>query len=413
MSVPSLKLLTRVSPIGIPVENYERIVTVGLQIIAPDGAAGLQARPLNLGLVIDKSGSMSEKGKIDTARAAALQVVDALADHDTFTLVAFNQEHEVLVSAAQVGPRRAEIKQKIGNLLATGRTKLAAPLAATFEQLRPHTSAGVTSIVYVLSDGQVEDADLCLPLRDVAQQSGFSIFAGGIGDEYARPFLEQICYDPCHKFLLENIELSKLSSMSTKFTEFLQKDGHVVTRNCRLVVEPCRGAEFLTANVVEPPRPLIIELSKPVALADFGIGVRSELKLEFAVKSQLPGLQNLARFRLLYDLPESGIVGAEVSAAAAVEITDDPNKWVRDPEVTRMVKASKATEMLEKARNQMADQSQDLRKTQPLLQRVTQLLRESGQPEKASDLEAINQTISKDGEAARNNVDRRTTGLLK
>src|SRR5262245_41527743 len=124
---PRVNVTASVHPLAIPIEPHERIVTVGLEIQAPGEAEGGLARPLNLGLVIDTSGSM-QGAKIDTARTSACRVVELLSDADTFCLVTFSTAAQLLVPATRVGGQRAQILERIRQLVPDAKTYLAGAL---------------------------------------------------------------------------------------------------------------------------------------------------------------------------------------------------------------------------------------------------------------------------------------------
>ena len=63
------------------------------------------ARPLNLAVVLDKSGSMTG-AKLEKTKQAAMQLVDRLAPNDIFSLVIFSDEARVLVPAADASRTR-------------------------------------------------------------------------------------------------------------------------------------------------------------------------------------------------------------------------------------------------------------------------------------------------------------------
>src|SRR5262249_61242643 len=81
MSASRIDLTAQVHPLALARDDVEALATVALTLRAPETAA---VRPLNLALVIDRSGSMSGE-KIKTARAAAGRVLDPLSDirHNT------------------------------------------------------------------------------------------------------------------------------------------------------------------------------------------------------------------------------------------------------------------------------------------------------------------------------------------
>src|SRR5258706_13875969 len=60
--------------------------------------------PLNIAVVLDRSGSMAA-AKIEKSRQAAMMLVDQLAAGDIFSLVAFDSTTEVIIPAPRIGDK--------------------------------------------------------------------------------------------------------------------------------------------------------------------------------------------------------------------------------------------------------------------------------------------------------------------
>src|SRR6267142_5492738 len=61
----------------------------------------LKRTPLNLAVVLDRSGSMSG-AKIEKARQAAMALVDQLSSEDIFSVIAYSDRADVLLPAQHV-----------------------------------------------------------------------------------------------------------------------------------------------------------------------------------------------------------------------------------------------------------------------------------------------------------------------
>jgi Mg-chelatase subunit ChlD len=64
-----------------------------------------QLRPINMALVIDKSGSMAAADKMSRVKNALLKLIDQLRETDVLSIVVFDSEAEVLLPARPLGDR--------------------------------------------------------------------------------------------------------------------------------------------------------------------------------------------------------------------------------------------------------------------------------------------------------------------
>jgi Ca-activated chloride channel homolog len=110
--------------------------------------------PINLALVIDRSGSMSGD-KIEQAREAALRLVRQLGPDDIVSLVAYDTGVETLVEARRVRHARRELESAIRGLEASGNTALHGGVSRGAAEIRRHLgeTRHVPRII-LLSDGQ-------------------------------------------------------------------------------------------------------------------------------------------------------------------------------------------------------------------------------------------------------------------
>ena len=80
----------------VPLEEPQLIYAL-LEAEPSDSASELTDVPLNLCLVLDRSTSMTGE-KMDVVKAAAIRIVQMLRPQDLFSLVAFGDRADVLVS---------------------------------------------------------------------------------------------------------------------------------------------------------------------------------------------------------------------------------------------------------------------------------------------------------------------------
>jgi Ca-activated chloride channel family protein len=112
--------------------------------------------PLNLAVVIDKSGSMRDSGtenepKIGAVKSALQLMVDRLGEDDRLAIIAFNNDAWLMMESTPVTDRE-EIKRIIGSLTAAGGTCIECGLQLGFEIVAANQSEERLARVLLLTD---------------------------------------------------------------------------------------------------------------------------------------------------------------------------------------------------------------------------------------------------------------------
>ena len=117
-------------------------------------------------IVIDKSGSMSDEGKLDIAKNAALSAIEVLNPIDRVAVLTFDAEPEWSVPPSEVGNRRA-IVDKLREVTPGGGTELFVALKEAHRVMHELT-ARVKHLI-VLSDGLTDtDSDVARLAEQIA-----------------------------------------------------------------------------------------------------------------------------------------------------------------------------------------------------------------------------------------------------
>jgi Ca-activated chloride channel homolog len=161
-------------------------VVVKIDLTAAGHKQKLKRTPLNLAVVLDRSGSMTG-AKIEKARQAAMGLVDQLAPGDFFSLIAYSDRAEVLVPAQELEDREA-VKSQISHIRPGGSTALYAGVDLGAAQIQRHLSSRRINRVILLSDGLANvgpssTQDLRQLGRSLSER-GISVTTIGVGDDY-------------------------------------------------------------------------------------------------------------------------------------------------------------------------------------------------------------------------------------
>ena len=175
---------------------------------------GEKARaPMNVALVIDRSGSMQGK-RIEEARRAAQMAVDRLSSNDIVSVVSYDDRVEVEVPATKATDRAA-IKERIGRLTPRGSTAIWAGMQAGAAEVRKFKSSDRVNRIILLSDGlanvgpsqPVEFAGLG---RQLASE-GITVSTLGLGLGYNEDLMAKLASaaDGAHAFVQEPADIAQ------------------------------------------------------------------------------------------------------------------------------------------------------------------------------------------------------------
>lgn len=170
--------------------------------------------PANVCLVIDRSGSMSGE-KIRQARAAAIRALDWLDSRDILSVVAYNQNVEVLLPATKLTNKPA-VAAAIRRLTAGGTTALFAGVSKGAAELRKFLDRRKVNRIILLSDGIANvgpssPAELGALGASLARE-GVSVTTIGLGLGYNEDLMTQLALksDGNHAFVEKPSDLARV-----------------------------------------------------------------------------------------------------------------------------------------------------------------------------------------------------------
>ncbi|MBO9390795.1 MAG: VWA domain-containing protein [Roseiflexus sp.] len=103
--------------------------------------------------VLDVSGSMEDEARLEQAKEALRTFVEQLQDDDGFGLTIFSDSATVLTPVSPIGPKRAEILNRIAGLTPRGGTRLLDTIVEAYQEMSASPSGQRIRAVVVLTDG--------------------------------------------------------------------------------------------------------------------------------------------------------------------------------------------------------------------------------------------------------------------
>lgn len=348
-----LSIQSTLSRPTVPVMTVEQLVYCLLEL-RPAEFAGGPAIPLNLCLVLDRSGSMSGS-KIDNLRDATNLVIDMLQPQDYISVIFFNNRTEVAFDSQQITSetRRADLKNRVNRLSADGGTNMAPAMEAGLIELRKQMNPGQGSYInrlVLLTDGITEKEKRCLEQAEQAARIGIPITALGIGKDWNDKLMQSIG----ERSGGDSDYISSAEMIRSHFTRAVQQMQAVVLQRGVLNVRPALGIDIRSVYRVHP---LIARLeparttdrSANVPIGELERGHGQTLLVEFVVPSRPPGAYRIAQIDVEYDVP-SGPTAQRATLDILLNYAHDPSAVPPpDPRVMNIVEKVSAFKLQTRA----------------------------------------------------------------
>jgi Ca-activated chloride channel homolog len=262
--------------------------------------------PLNLGVVIDRSGSMYDERRLEFVTEAVKFLADNLTADDKVSIVAFADRAKVLITPEAARDKSA-VKRAIDDidlLDIGGGTQMALGMKAAIDEVKKNLSPDRLNRVLVLTDGQTYEETACIDLVEKNRHE-ISFSTMGVGVEFNEKLLQRLAQDSNGKyhFIGDPAEIPGI------FEDELEGLRSVSLRNGRIEVTLSQGVQVREAFRASPEiyvlgTPLVGEDRKiSYEIGDLQAGVPGSVLLTLVLPPRKPGQVRVLQSTFHYEVP--------------------------------------------------------------------------------------------------------------
>lgn len=287
-------------------ENFVLYVLLEAVARGAGGAGGGSRLPLNLGVVIDRSGSMYDERRLEFVTDAVKFLADNLTADDKVSIVAFADRAKVLITPEAARDKSA-VKRAIDDidlLDIGGGTQMALGMKAAIDEVKKNLSPDRLNRVLVLTDGQTYEETACIDLVEKNRHE-ISFSTMGVGVEFNEKLLQRLAQDSNGKyhFIGDPAEIPGI------FEDELEGLRSVSLRNGRIEVTLSQGVQVREAFRASPEiyvlgTPLVGEDRKiSYEIGDLQAGVPGSVLLTLVLPPRKPGQVRVLQSTFHYEVP--------------------------------------------------------------------------------------------------------------
>ena len=305
-------------------ENFVLYVLLEAVARGKGGAGGGSRLPLNLGVVIDRSGSMYDERRLEFVVEAVKFLADHLNSDDKVSIVVFADKAKVILNSDSSHDKGTVLKalDDIDLLEIGGGTQMALGMKAAIDEVKKNLSSDRLNRVLVLTDGQTYEETACIDLVE-KNRDQISFSTMGVGVEFNEKLLQRLAQDSNGKYHF----IGDPAEIPAIFEDELEGLRAVTLRNGRIEVTLSQGVQVREAFRASPEiyvlgTPMVGEDRKiAYEIGDLQAGVPGSVLLTLVLPPRKPGQVRILQSNFHYEIPGAG--EATASCDLAVDYTLD------------------------------------------------------------------------------------------
>lgn len=338
--------------------------------------------PLNIALVIDRSGSMDGE-PLEYAKRACGYVVDLLEPNDILSVITFEETAEVIMPARRV-VNKPLVKEYINRIYAGNTTNLSEGLMQGCMQVASVKSENSLNRVLLLTDGEPTAGikDFSSIVSQVSEQKarGITVTALGFGPDYNEELLAGIARRSGGNYY----HVSRPDLIPEVFRREMDTLMRITARNLRLRIQAQRGVQM---KKVYGQQPTFGSRAVEIILPDVERDSAISSLWQFEMSPRPEGNFRTMKAELLYDDASTG--RCERLVAEVVQTFTSDNELIAanaNKRVQSEVEVAEATRALDRTIMTARTQQMDRTLIMAELERTKTLMMDRGMGSQAREI---------------------------
>jgi len=258
---------------------------LNLEVLADEIKSSNPRTPLNISVVIDKSGSMASKNKLDFVKKAVEYIVDELQYDDYISIIVYDDNVSVLYYSSQVEDK-ISLKNEIRKIKSSGYTNLSGGMSEGFRQVEKTFKRGYVNRVLLLSDGLAnrgitDRLELINIVKGKSDDGGIIISTFGVGNDFNENLMADIAnYGKGNYYYINNS-----SDIPEIFANELKGVRLLASQNTEIKVK--FNSEYLSVNKIFGYIYNVNDDELSINLKDIFSGQKKNILIKFDIKKRI------------------------------------------------------------------------------------------------------------------------------
>lgn len=295
---------------------HDVYASIDVEAIAHQGSA---RPPLNVAVVIDRSGSMAGD-KIEHAKAAARRLVNVLGENDRVAVVSYGSDVSVDFYSQPVNDStRMSLFRAINNIEIGGGTNLSGGFQRGYSEVSKWKNGETINRVILMSDGRanigITQSGPLVALASNALSSKVSVSTIGVGLDYNEDLMTNMANEGAGNYYF----VDRAETTVGIFDKELNGLASTVARNTALVIKLGEG---VTMKELHGFASQVSGNQVYVSLAEFASEEKKNILMKLSVNGAQLGKRPIIETSISYDDVVTEKPGHESLALSSVVTTD-------------------------------------------------------------------------------------------